>query len=163
MKTRRRHRIALAAGITGLVAIVLAGGTLAAQQAVIGLFNSRGTIEPFSIRSPDIRFKVKGKKPIDVAVVGAQLEPGSQTGWHIHPADSIVTVRPGGPAMRVIDVYRARCRERMFQAGQAFVHSAAPHNFMNTDAANPLTFGVVYFVPVGSTLLTNVPPPAACA
>jgi hypothetical protein len=154
----KRHWIVIVAGLA-LVAGTIAGAT---QGAAIGLFNSRGTIQPFKIRDNATGLKIKARKPIDIAVVGAQLDPGGQTGWHIHPADSIVTVRPGGPALKMIYVSHGRCVEETFQAGEAFVHPGGPHNFVNTSSTLPLTFGVAYFVPVGSTLLTNVDPPAAC-
>jgi quercetin dioxygenase-like cupin family protein len=162
MNMNRRHRIALA-GVLALVVTVVTGAALATHGGLHGLFNSRGTIEPFTIRNADMRLKIKAKEPIDVAIVGAQLDPGSQTGWHIHPADSIVTVRPGGPALRMIYSDRGQCQVRTFQPGQAFVHPAGPHNFVNPDAASPLAFGVAYFVPVGAPLLTNVSPPGACS
>jgi hypothetical protein len=158
---KKRYRIA-GVGIAILAVAILTGGALATHGGLHGLFNSRATIEPFKIRDNATGLRIKARKPIDIAVVGAQLDPGAQTGWHIHPADSIVTVRPGGPALRMISVWRGRCVQETFQAGEAFVHPGGPHNFVNTSSSEPLTFGVAYFVPVNSTLLTNVEPPAAC-
>ena len=57
---------------------------------------------------------------------------------------------------------RGRCVERTFNAGEAFVHPAGPHNFRNSSTATPLNFGVAYFVPVGATLLTPATAPSAC-
>jgi hypothetical protein len=166
MNTKRRKRIAFAGALASFaaVAVLVSGAALAAHGGVHGLFNSRGTIEPFKIRDYKTGLKIKARKPIDVAVVAAQLDPGGQTGWHTHPADSIVTVQPGGPALRMISVdRRGHCRIDTFGPGEAFVHPAGPHNFINLDTARPLNFGVAYFVPVGSTLLTNVGTPAPCA
>jgi len=159
---KKRHGIAAVAGLA-LVITVLSGAAYATHGGLHGLFNSRGTIEPFKIRDSETGLKIRAKEPIDVAIVGAQLDPGSQTGWHTHPADSIVTVKPGGPALRMTYLHRGHCRVQTFQPGQGFVHPAGPHNFVNTDAARSLDFGVAYFVPVGAMLLTNVPPPAICS
>jgi hypothetical protein len=156
---KKRHLI----GIIG--ALVLVAGTIvgATQSAAIPLFNSRGTIQPFEIHDHGMHFKIKAGRPIDVAVVGARLDPGGETGWHMHPAKSLVTVQPGSPNLRMVFVENGECVSQTFSAGQGFVHPAGPHNFVNTSGTAPLTFGVAYFAPVGSTLLTNVAPPPECS
>jgi hypothetical protein len=156
---KKRHLI----GIIG--ALVLVAGTIvgATQSAAIPLFNSRGTIEPFEIHDHGMHFKMKAGRPIDVAVVGARLDPGGETGWHMHPAKSLVTVQPGSPDLRMVFVEDGECVSETFHAGQGFVHPAGAHNFVNTSGTAPLTFGVAYFAPVGSTLLTNVPAPPECS
>ena len=155
----RRHWIATVTGLV-LVAGVIAGAT---QSAAIPLFNSRGTIQPFRIQDHSMHFKIKAKRAIDVAVVGARLDPSGETGWHMHPAKSIVTVQPGSPNLQMVFVEDGECVTETFSAGQGFVHPAGPHNFVNTSSTAPLTFGVAYFVPVGATLLTNIPAPPECA
>lgn len=154
----KRQWIVIVAGLT-LLAGTLAGAT---QGAAIGLFNSRGTIQPFEIEDKATGFELEADEPIDIAVVGARLAPGDETGWHTHPARSVVTVKPGSPALKLVYVRRGRCREKIYEQGEGFVHPAGPHNFVNTSTTAALDFGVAYFVPVGSTLLTNVPPPSAC-
>ena len=131
---------------------------LADHGGLHGLFNARGTIGPFHIHDHASHVQLKAREPIDVAIVGAQLDPGGQTGWHTHPG----RVDRLGPARRPRAEdgrasARGRCVERTFQPGQAFVHPAGPHNFVNTDTQSPLAFGVAYFVPVGATLLTPAP------
>jgi hypothetical protein len=157
-----RRRIATLAGLVVFGALALYGMALADHGGLHGLFNARGTIGPFHIHDHGSHVKLKSGEPIDVAIVGAQLDPAGQTGWHTHPAESIVSVQPGGPALEMVTQVRRRCVKRTFKAGEAFVHPAGPHNFVNTDAKAPLTFGVAYFVPVGATLLTPAPTPSAC-
>jgi hypothetical protein len=159
---RKRYPIAAALGLSLIVA-VLSSAAFATHGGLHGLFNSRGTVEPFTIGNNAMGFKLKAKRPIDVAVVGAQLDPNGQTGWHMHPADSIVTVQPGSPPLRMISVHNGQCVQHTFTAGQGFVHPAGAHNFVNTSATAPLNFGVAYFVPVGAVLLTNVPAPDECS
>jgi hypothetical protein len=156
---RKRHWIGVV-GVLVIVAGTIAGAT---QSAAIPLFNSRGTIQPFRIDDKTTHFKLKAKRPIDVAVVGARLDPGGETGWHMHPAKSIVTVQPGSPDLRMVFVEDSECLTATFGAGQGFVHPAGPHNFVNTSSTAPLNFGVAYFVPVGSALLTNIQPPPECS
>ena len=164
-----RRRIATITGLVAFGALALYGMALADHGSPLhGLFNSRGTIGPFKIHDHGshehhgARLKLKSGEPIDVAIVGAKLDPAGATGWHTHPAESIVTVQPAGPTLKMVTQHRGRCVEQEFKAGEAFVHPARPHNFVNTDPSNPLTFGVAYFVPVGATLLTPATAPKAC-
>ena len=155
--------------IVGAVAVALVGGAavagvgLATHGGLHGLFNARGTIDRLNISDGQTGLHIRAREPLDVAIVGAQLDPLGQTGWHVHPAESIVSVAPGGPALTMHVARHGRCIERTFQPGQAFEHPAGPHNFINTDPAVALNFGVAYFVPVGATLLTPVAPPGPCA
>ena len=158
-----RRRIAAAASLLVAATAALSGVALATHGGLHGLFNARGTIDRLDIRDRDAKLRIKAREPIDVAIVGAQLDPGGQTGWHTHPADSIVSVQPGGPALKMVTQRHGRCVEQTFEPGRAFVHPAGPHNFVNTDAATPLNFGVAYLVPVGATLLTPAPTPDGCS
>lgn len=158
----RAHRVAAAIGLTTLAAMALAAMALADHGGFVGLFNARGTIDPVTIRDKDSEVKIKIKEPADVAIVGAQIHPDGQTGWHTHPADSIVSVQPGAPPLEMLTHEHGRCVVTTFHAGQSFLHPAGPHNFVNNDTERPLNFGVAYFVPVGAPLLTPVPAPDGC-
>jgi hypothetical protein len=158
-----RRRIAALAGLTVTGALALYGPALADHMGLQGLFAARGTAQPFHIHDHASHFKLKAEEPIDVAIVGAQLHAAGQTNWHTHPGDSIVSVAAGAPDLIMETTHRGRCIKRTFHAGQAFVHPAGPHNFRNSSPDTPLNFGVAYFVPVGATLLTPAPAPAACA
>ena len=157
-----RRRITAFAGLAVVGALALYGVAAAQNTGVTGLFAARGTAEPFHIHDHSSHFKLKAQEPIDVAIVGAQLPAAGQTGWHTHPADSIVSVAAGAPDLIMETTRRGRCVERTFKAGEAFVHPAGPHNFRNSSTAGPLNFGVAYFVPVGAVLLTPATAPSAC-
>jgi hypothetical protein len=158
-----KRRMATAVAVVAIAGMGLAAGALATHQGFQGIFNSRGTIDEFKIKEPAMKLKLKAGEPIDIAIVAARILPHGQTGWHSHPADSLVTVRPGGPALTMLEVRDARCVERTFAPGQALVHPATPHNFVNRDEAAPLEFGVAYFVPVGAPLVKTEPAPAECS
>jgi hypothetical protein len=157
-----RRRITALAGLAAVGTLPLYGMALADHKGLQGLFAARGTLEPAQIHDHGSHFKLKAGQPIDVAIVGAQLHADGQTGWHTHPADSIVSVQADAPELIMQTTRRGRCVERRFKPGEAFVHPAGPHNFRNSSADKPLNFGVAYFVPVGSTLLTPAPAPSAC-
>jgi hypothetical protein len=157
-----KRRITTLAGFALLATLALYGVAGGHHKGVESLFAARGTAEPFHIHDHSSHFKLKAGEPIDVAIVGAQLHADGQTGWHTHPADSIVSVQAGAPELIMQTTRRERCVEQRFMAGEAFVHPAGPHNFRNSSADTPLNFGVAYFVPVGATLLTPAPAPKAC-
>ena len=157
-----RRRIPLITGLVLTGALALYGTAAGDPIGLTGLFNARGTIQPFHIHDHASHLHLKAGAPVDVAIVGAQLDPAGQTGWHTHPADSIVSVQPNSAALTMVTREHRRCVTRTYQPGQAFVHPAGPHNFRN-DTGSTLRFGVAYFVPVGATLLTTAPAPKACA
>ena len=157
-----RRRTLLTTGLVLSGAFALYGTAAGDPIGLTGLFNARGTIEPFHIHDHASHVKLKAGAPVDVAIVAAQLDPSGQTGWHTHPAESIVSVQPGGAPLTMVTQERRRCVTRTYQPGQAFVHPAGPHNFRN-DTSATLKFGVAYFVPVGATLLTPATAPKACA
>ena len=92
-----RRRTTTLAGLALVGALALYGMALADHKGLQGLFAARGTAEPFHIHDHGSHFKLKAEEPIDVAIVGAQLHADGQTGWHTHPADSIVSVAAGAP------------------------------------------------------------------
>jgi hypothetical protein len=159
MNTRRRIAATVAVALLG--AAGAAGFALATHGGLHGLFNARGSIERLDIRGEQVGLKIRAREPLDVAIVGAQLDAFARTGWHTRPERSIVSVAPGGPALKMVEHRYGRCIERTFQPGEAFEHPKGPHDFINT-GATPLNFGVAYFVPVGATLLTPVAPPERC-
>ena len=89
-----RRRITTVAGLAVTGALALYGMAFADHKGLQGLFAARGTVEPFHIHEHGSHVKLKANRPIDVAIVGAQLHAAGQTGWHTHPADSIVSVQP---------------------------------------------------------------------
>lgn len=160
---RPRRTILTSLGLVLCSAVGFYGVALADHGGLHGLFNARGTAESLHVHDHASHVHIKAHEPIDVAIVGAKLDPGAETGWHTHPAQSIVSLPPDAPTLKMVVQRGKRCVVTEFHKGQAFVHPAGPHNFVNTDTQNPLTFGVAYFVPVGSTLLTPAAPPTACA
>jgi quercetin dioxygenase-like cupin family protein len=95
----------------------------------------------------------------DFAVVRATLQPNGFTGWHSHPMNSLIVVAAGSFTMYELE--GGRCSSRTFTAGQAFVHPAGTHNFVNSGSV-PSEFVIAYFAPVGAGLLIDNPAPAEC-
>jgi hypothetical protein len=165
-------------------AILIALGAIAAPAAVgvalatppSGLTSellARGAAGEFRIHDKSMRLRMDARKATDVALVKATLAPGGSTGWHGHPGPSIVVVKSGTVTMyepahdhetdEDDDNDRRRgCAVQRFGPGQAFVHPASVHNFVNESSAT-VEFYVAYFVPAGAApLLRDEPVPPEC-
>ena len=95
----------------------------------------------------------------DLAAVRATLAPAGSTGWHSHPLPSLVVVKSGSLTMR--EAKGGQCTTRTFSAGQAFIHPAGPHNFVNA-GSDQLEFLVTYFAPPSAPLLIDASAPTEC-
>jgi hypothetical protein len=169
---RRRTAILIALGATA--APVAVGVALATPPS--GLTSellARGAAGEFRIHEKGTRLRMDARKPTDLALVKATLAPGGSTGWHGHPGPSMVVVKSGTVTMYEPahdheadedddDDRRRGCAVQSFGPGQAFVHPASVHNFVNESSATA-EFYVAYFVPAGAApLLRDEPVPPQC-
>jgi hypothetical protein len=170
---RKRTAILIALGAT--VALAAVGVALATPPS--GLTSellARGAAGEFRIHQKSMHLRMDARKATDVALVKATLAPGGSTGWHGHPGPSIVVVKSGTLTMYEPahdhktdaddDDDRSReCTVQSFGPGQAFVHPASVHNFVN-ESPGTAEFYVAYFVPAGAApLLRDEPVPPECA
>jgi hypothetical protein len=169
---RKRTAILIALGATA--APVAVGVALATPPS--GLTSellARGAAGEFRIHDKSTRLRMDARKPTDLALVKATLAPGGSTGWHGHPGPSMVVVKSGTVTMHEPapdheadedddDDRRRGCAVQSFGPGQAFVHPASVHTFVNESSATA-EFYVVYFVPAGAApLLRDEPVPPQC-
>ena len=144
-------------------ALALYGTAVGDPIGLTGLFNARGTSQPFHIHDHASHLHLKAGAPVDVAIVGAQLDPAGQTGWHTHPADSIVSVQPGGAALTMVTRRHAALRDAHLPARPGLRPSRRAaqlpqrHHEHRCGSASPTSSRS------GATLLTNVTAPKACA
>jgi hypothetical protein len=168
---RKRTAILIALGAT--VAPFAVGVALATPPSgLTSQLLARGAAGEFRIHEKSMRLRMDAGKPTDVALVQATLAPGGSTGWHGHPGPSMVVVKSGTVTMYAPahdheadddDDRRRGCAVQSFGPGQAFVHPASVHNFVNESSA-PAEFYVAYFVPAGAApLLRDEPVPPECA
>jgi hypothetical protein len=163
------HRILVVAfGAAGAVAVVLAAAAFATPSSgLASQLLGRGTAQDdfyLSLGDPargrEAAVRCGSGSRCDVAVVRATLEPGGFTGWHSHPMPSLVVVRAG--TLTMLEPKGGRCASRTFTAGQAFVHPAGLHNFVNPGTTQ-LEFFVAYFAPPAAGLLIDGPAAPECA
>src|SRR3954467_534049 len=56
---------------------------------------ARGAAGTLRVHDDSTGLKLHARRPTDVALVRARLEPGGTTGWHGHPGPSLVVVKSG--------------------------------------------------------------------
>jgi hypothetical protein len=135
---------------------------------------ARGAAGEFRIHEKSMGLRMDARKATDVALVGATLDPGGSTGWHGHPGPSIVIVKSGTVTMYEPAhhkkahedddgrEHRQGCAVQSFGPGQAFLHSASVHNFVNSGQGTA-EFYVTYLVPADAApLLRDEPAPPEC-
>ena len=136
--------VAMATDAAGLVATPLA----------------RGAAGEFRIQDKSLKLAIEARRPTDVSIVKATLDPGGTTGWHSHPGSGVVVLKSG--TLDVSMPHHNRCHTETVVGPKTFVHSESTHEFVNT-GADVAEFYVVYFVPAGATpLLTSEPVPPEC-
>jgi len=170
-----RKRTAIPIALAAIVAPAAVGVALATPPSgLTSQLLARGGAGEFQIHEKSMRLRMDARRATDVALVRATLEPGGSTGWHGHPGPSIVIVKSG-----IVTMYepahdeqgdeddRARhdrqgCAVQTFGPGQAFVHPASVHNFVNS-GQDLVEFYVAYLVPAGAApLLSDEPPAPGC-
>jgi hypothetical protein len=163
-----RKRTAIPIALAAIVAPVAVGVALATPPSgLTSQLLARGAAGEFRIHEKSMRLRMDATRATDVALVRATLEPGGSTGWHGHPGPSIVIVKSG-----IVTMYepahdeddrgrhdRQGCAVQSFGPGQAFVHPASVHNFVNS-GQGLVEFYVVYLVPEGAAPLLRDEPPA---
>jgi hypothetical protein len=167
-----RRRTAIPIALAAIVAPAAVGVALATPPSgLTSQLLARGAAAEFQIHEKSMRLRMDAKRPTDVALVRATLEPGGSTGWHGHPGPSIVVVKSGIVTMyepahdeEEDEADRARhdrqgCAVQTFGPGQAFVHPASVHNFVNS-GQDVAEFYVAYLVPAGAAPLLHDEPPA---
>jgi quercetin dioxygenase-like cupin family protein len=147
-------------GLALLAGLVVGRAVATPPSGLSSTLLARGAGGEFGLHDKSQKLKLHAKEATDVAVVGATLTAGGQTGWHTHPGPSLVVVKTGSLTMD--EVENGACVSETFGPGRALVHPEHLHNFRNTGTGT-LEFYVVYLVPAGAAPLADFTPPAPSA
>ena len=134
-----------------VVFLLPAGATLTTPQP--GGVPARGTTAALHTT----RFPMASAPP-EFTVVQQILDfpPGSQTAWHVHGADALITVLEGQFTVRTADG-----AVNTVAAGQTWVDRAGNVHMGSNETDAPVSVAVVYVLPQGAAVTTNVPAPQA--
>ncbi|OII66262.1 hypothetical protein BJP40_13850 [Streptomyces sp. CC53] len=95
----------------------------------------------------------------DVVQQTLTIQPGGETGWHIHPGIVVLTVKSGQITRKNADWH---CTVETFKAGDSFVKQGGiPLNGVN-ETNEPLVVELVYLKPEGTPLRYEREAPRHC-
>ena len=97
----------------------------------------------------------------DIAVQTIVFQPGSQSGWHMHPGPVFIQVVQG--QMTFYDSTDPTCTPIVRNAGEGFLdtgeHAHIARNETQAESRNVVT----YFAPPGAALRIDAPDPGNCS
>ena len=128
---------------------------------------ARGAAGTFRILEPRNGLLMNVSRSTDIALVQVTLLAGRVLEWHGHAGPSLLIMKSG--TMKMVEPSRGRwvdytrgaygCTSEDFEAGEAFVHPAQAHKFVN-ETGTDAVFYIAYLVPAGvSPAPTTVPIP----
>jgi quercetin dioxygenase-like cupin family protein len=164
MFRNRRSRGFAALGGASLIALMLAGQTLATPPS--GVISGTILARADFVERVDVKFKIGTSHGIhvsnvrgagDVIVQEIVLAPGGTTGWHTHPGPAVVLIKEGSLTLTDGD----RCRSHTYSAGQAFVDPGQGHVHVATNpgTVNAVVYVTYFDVPAGQGPRIDAPDP----
>ena len=142
-----------------LLAAVLGGVLMSAHMASAQLVLPGGAT--FDLLGPpgltterEVRLKAKDG-PFSVITGTFGLPPGGVLDWHVNPGVAIITVTKG-----LFNENRGDGCVLLFEPGDVFFEAEGEvHRVFNPSGSEPAEGLITFIVPVGSDLVTFVPPP----
>lgn len=156
-----KKRIGLLAAMVVVALAALVAVTKASPPVgVVGTPISRGTFQPFNVRSDPhgaiADFRAHSTAPVDVVVQRHDYAPGSSTGWHQHPGPIFITVTQG--TLTFYEYDDPTCTPHVYTAGQGFVDTGDGHIGRN-ETTQPAADIAVAIAPVGTAFRAELPAP----
>lgn len=108
----------------------------------------------------DWHFELKAKPAMDVAVQSILFQPGSQSGWHMHPGPVLIQVASG--TMTFYESDDPTCTPIVRTAGQAYLDMGDHAHIARNETDQPAQNIVTYFAPQGAPLRIDAPAPGNC-
>ncbi|MFI8194307.1 cupin domain-containing protein [Streptomyces sp. NPDC085946] len=135
------------------VAVVLAGVASVATASPAHDLTAVTTAEGRFVAPHDL----KVRNVTDVVEQTLTIQPGGDTGWHIHPGLVVLTVQKGTIVRRNAD-----CTEEVFPAGTSFIkQGSVPLNGVN-EGSEPVELHLTYLKPKGTPLRYEREAPKYC-
>ncbi len=143
-----------------LLAAVLGGILMSAQPASAQLVLPGGaTFDLFGPPGlvPERKVLLKATEgPFNTIYGKFALPAGAMLDWHVNPGVAIITATKG-----IFNEHRSNGCISLHEAGDVFFESAGQvHKIVNPSATETAETLITFIVPVGSDLVTFVPPPA---
>ena len=98
--------------------------------------------------------KVDTKDNSDIYVVRNSIAVGGQSGWHMHPGPSLITVSVG--EITAYDSSDPLCAPKVYRAGEGFVDSGDHAHLLKNESGAAAETVAVQFLPVGAARRIDV-------
>jgi hypothetical protein len=105
-------------------------------------------------------FKLMSKDVSDIYVTRNSIAVGGQSGWHMHPGPSLITVTLG--AIVAYDSDDPLCSPTVHSAGEGFVDSGDHAHLLRNESGAPAETVAVQFLPQGAVRRIDAPAPNNC-
>lgn len=133
-----------------------------ASSGSVSTLVGRATIDnPFNVKRKTGDWKVRvDSDPLDVAVQTIVFQPGSQSGWHMHPGPVFILVVQG--TMTFYESDDPDCTPIVRTAGQGYLDSGDHAHIARNETGQESRNVVTYFAPPAATLRIDAPAPGNC-
>lgn len=152
MNTKRTNRGRRAVVTVGVIAGLLGAGGIASASPG-HLITATTTAEGKFVKPHNI----KVQNVTRVVEQTLTLQPGGDTGWHIHPGIVILTVQKGTITRRSAD-----CNVEVFPAGTSFVKQGTLALNGVNEGTEPVELHLTYLLPEGAPLRYEREAPTYC-
>ena len=151
--------------LAGLAAVP-AGATPASGFSAVQQY--KGTFPEMTIKAEkeqdrsdkwDLMLKTKGTT--DLWVVRNAIAVNGQSGWHMHPGPSLITVTIGSIA--AYDSSDPLCTRKVYTVGQTFLDSGDHAHLLRNESGAPAETVAVQSLPEGAPRRIDAPQPNNCA
>ena len=173
---KQAHMITGAMAVLSLLCCAADPAGATAPSGVTFTVLSRATVPEFDARrkfrqenpEPDRhgtktwKIALEATRTIDVVTVLFTVQPGGHSGWHTHPGPAVFTVRAGTLTMYEGD--DPACGRQLFPAGTGSIEAdTSGHNHLLRNETSTVAETIVIFlVPVGAPIRTDLPTPGNC-
>ncbi|MFB9365484.1 cupin domain-containing protein [Kitasatospora sp. NPDC001664] len=148
-RTRRGRRTVVAAAL--VAGLLGAGGVASASPG--HLITAKTTAEGKFVKPQNVKVKNVSR----VIEQTLTIQPGGDTGWHVHPGIVFLTVVKGTITRRSAD-----CKVETFPAGSSFIKQGdVPLNGVNL-GTEPIELHLTYVLPEGTPLRYEREAPKYC-
>jgi cupin domain len=117
--------------------------------------------DPFKVRRKTDGWKVSvDSDPLDIAVQSIVFQPGSQSGWHMHPGPVFILVAEG--EMTFYESDDPTCTGVVRKAGEGFLDKGDHAHLARNESGAVSRNVVTYLAPPGAALRIDAPDPGNC-
>ena len=123
----------------------------------------KGVYSPLKVKGEkteewDVKIDTKGTS--DIYVTRNAIAVGGQSGWHMHPGPSLITVTVG--EITAYESHDPLCQPKIYRVGEGFVDSGDHAHLLKNESGAAAETVAVQFLRIGATRRIDAPKPNNC-